>query len=228
MFHSEGPTFWELAREALSSTERGYDLLAPKFDSTPFRTPDEIARAVADYLMVAPPRRVLDLCCGTGAMLEALRPVAKGPLVGLDFSRGMLGIARRTGARLVRANALAPPFREVFDLVTCFSALGHFLPAEHRRLARAVRGCLCPGGRFVFATAEMPARTSSAYWKSRAFNAAMHVRNALWSETFNMYYLTFLLPEAKEILEEEGFEVAVKNVFPEPYDRHFLVDARRR
>jgi len=42
MFHPAGPTFWELAEQCLSSTERGYDLLAPKFDFTPFRTPDEI------------------------------------------------------------------------------------------------------------------------------------------------------------------------------------------
>ena len=41
MFHPQGPTFWELARQALSSTQRGYDLLAPKFDFTPFRTPHD-------------------------------------------------------------------------------------------------------------------------------------------------------------------------------------------
>jgi SAM-dependent methyltransferase len=228
LFHPEGPTFWELAREALSSTERGYDLLAPKFDVTPFRTPDEIARAVARYLAEEPPRRVLDLCCGTGAMLEALRPVTKELLVGLDFSQGMLGVARRTGAPLVRANALTPPFKEAFDLVACFSALGHFLPREHRRLVRNVRGCLRPGGRFLFVTAEMPARTTPAYWVSRAFNAAMHVRNTLWSPPFVMYYLTFLLPDAKALLEQEGFEVAMKDLFPEPFDRYRLVDARRK
>jgi hypothetical protein len=42
MFYPQGPTLRELAVQALSSTERGYDLLAPKFDYTPFRTPEEI------------------------------------------------------------------------------------------------------------------------------------------------------------------------------------------
>ena len=42
MFHGPGPTFFELARQVLSSTERGYDLLAPKFDLTWFRTPDRL------------------------------------------------------------------------------------------------------------------------------------------------------------------------------------------
>ncbi|MGH9390763.1 MAG: SAM-dependent methyltransferase, partial [Vicinamibacteria bacterium] len=77
MFHPEGPTFWELARQALSSTERGYDLLAPKFDVTPFRTPDEILRGTAVYLRADPPGRALDLCCGTGAMVEVLRPLVQ-------------------------------------------------------------------------------------------------------------------------------------------------------
>ncbi|MCM2386961.1 SAM-dependent methyltransferase, partial [Streptomyces sp. CWNU-1] len=42
MFTSSGPTFRELTVQALSSIERGYDLLAPKFDATPFRTPDRL------------------------------------------------------------------------------------------------------------------------------------------------------------------------------------------
>lgn len=229
LFHPQGPTFWELARQALSSTEIGYDLLAPKFDVTPFRTPDAILKALGSYLEVDPPRRALDLCCGTGAVLELLRPLAKEIAVGLDFSQGMLRVARKTGAALVRADALRPPFEEAFDLVTCFSALGHFLPSEHETLIRGVRRCLRPGGRFLFATGEMPAATTSGYWFSRGFNAAMHVRNALWRPPFVMYYLTFLLPEAKELLEREGFDVGVKEgVFPEPYERYCLVDARRR
>jgi SAM-dependent methyltransferase len=195
---------------------------------TPFRTPPEILGGAADYLARDPPRRALDLCCGTGAMLEVLRPVAKELTVGLDFSRGMLRVARRTEAALVRADALAPPFEEAFDLVTCFSALGHFLPSEQQTLVRAIRGVLRPGGRFLFATGNMPAVTSISYWVSRAFNAAMHVRNAVWSPPFVMYYLTFVLPEARALLESEGFEVSVASgVFRAPFERLCLVDARR-
>jgi SAM-dependent methyltransferase len=230
LFHPQGPTFFELAREALSSTEQGYDLLAPKFDVTPFRTPDAILRATAEYLKPEPPERLLDLCCGTGAGLEFLLPLATKLAVGLDFSRGMLAIARnKTGAPVVRAQALAPPFREAFDLVTCFSALGHFLPAERRALVAAVRSCLRPGGRFLIATAERPSLFSRSYWLSRAFNAAMHVRNAIWSPPFIMYYLSFLLPDARMLLEAEGFEVRVKKgLFPAPYDGFCLLDAARR
>ncbi len=161
-------------------------------------------------------------------MLEELRTLATELAVGLDFSSGMLRVARSTEASLVRADALAPPFAEAFDLVTCFSALGHFLPSQHLTLLRAVRGCLRPGGRFLFATGHSPPLSSSAYWLSRAFNAAMHVRNAVWSPPFVMYYLTFLLPESRALLESEGFEVTVEaSVFPEPFESYCLVDARR-
>ena len=68
MFHPQGPTFGELARQALSSTERGYDLLAPKFDYTPFRTPDSLLELVAPLIGNEKPiDSALDLCCGTGA-----------------------------------------------------------------------------------------------------------------------------------------------------------------
>jgi SAM-dependent methyltransferase len=96
MFHPRGPTFWELAEQCLSSTERGYDLLAPKFDYTPFRTPTVILRGLARFL--GPPRSIddaLDVCCGTGAAIEILRPLCRRRVVGIDFSRGMLEVARQ-------------------------------------------------------------------------------------------------------------------------------------
>jgi ubiquinone/menaquinone biosynthesis C-methylase UbiE len=233
MFHPEGPTLLELARQALSSTERGYDLLAPKFDLTPFRTPDEILEPLGRFLAESPPDRALDLCCGTGAVLSVLAPIAHEMAVGVDFSRGMLRVARSRLAtkrtHLVQAEALALPFKPGFDLVTCFSALGHFLPTEHVALVKAVRACLVPGGRFVFATGTMPPLSSPAYWVSRAFNAAMHARNAVWSPPFVMYYLTFLLPEARAVLERDGFDVEVRTgIFGAPFQSAVLVEARRK
>lgn len=222
MFHPDGPTFWELARQALSSTEHGYDLLAPKFDVTPFRTPDAILEHARSYIHDhVKPARVLDLCCGTGAMLGSL---AAEHAVGLDSSRGMLEVARKTvpGAAYVRADVLRPPFHAAFDLVTCFSALGHVLPADEKQFVRAVRSCLYPGGHFVFVTTRMPAMSSRQYWLSRGFNAAMHVRNAVWSPPFIMFYLTFLLDEATALLENAGFEVRVVD---ELWERLVLVDA---
>ena len=83
MFHPSGPTLGELARQALSSTEHGYDLLAPKFDYTPFRTSDSILAAVAASLSLdAPFGSGLDLCCGTGAGMRMLWPLCRDRVVG--------------------------------------------------------------------------------------------------------------------------------------------------
>ena len=57
MFSSQGPSLPELAVQALSSVESGYDLLAPKFDHTPFRTPDGVLNVTADALRLLRPVR---------------------------------------------------------------------------------------------------------------------------------------------------------------------------
>src|SRR6478752_6590290 len=116
MFHPQGPTFYELAVQALSSTQRGYDLLAPKFDYTPFRTPDWLLEFVGQYLgPLAPFDSGLDVCCGTGAGVALLRPLCRRRVVGIDFSPGMLEVCRRrvgdvpgtAPVELVRGDALA-------------------------------------------------------------------------------------------------------------------------
>ncbi|MET9971884.1 SAM-dependent methyltransferase, partial [Streptomyces sp. NPDC006356] len=78
MFSPEGPSLRELAVQALSSVERGYDLLAPKFDHTPFRTPESVLAAVASALdRIGPYDDGLDLCCGSGAGMEVLAEVCR-------------------------------------------------------------------------------------------------------------------------------------------------------
>ncbi len=221
MFHPKGPTFWELARQALSSTERGYDLLAPKFDYTPFRTPQKLLDAVAEQLRpLGPFGSGLDLCCGTGAAMEMLRPLCRDRVVGIDVSRGMLDVCRRNtasapgtaGVDLVRGDVLALPFGPEFDVAVCFGACGHILPRDERRFAAEVARVLRPGGRFVTVTSFRPPFWSRRYWMSRLFNAAMHVRNALVKPPFVMYYLTFLLPGAIRLFEEQGLGVEVREL----------------
>jgi ubiquinone/menaquinone biosynthesis C-methylase UbiE len=237
MFHPQGPTFWELARQALSSTERGYDLLAPKFDYTPFRTPDAVLQAVAHQLRdLGPFGAALDLCCGTGAAMRMLRPLCRQRVVGVDVSRGMLEVARRrlTDApgnaplELVRGDVRALPFGQTFDIATCFGALGHILVGDEPRFVAEVGRVLRPGGRFVFVTSYPPPRWSVNYWLARLFNGAMHVRNFLISPPFIMYYLTFLLPETARLLEAHGLAVQERALMGERHrSRLRLVIAER-
>jgi ubiquinone/menaquinone biosynthesis C-methylase UbiE len=218
MFHPRGPTFLELAEQALSSTERGYDLLAPKFDYTPFRTPQLILDAVAERLRALGPfDSGLDLCCGTGAGLGLLRPLCRRRVVGIDLSRGMLAVCRRQIAdapgaapvELVRGNVLALPFGPSFDVAVCFGALGHILRRDEPRFFREVARVLRPGGRFAFVTTTMPSAWSMRFWLSRLFNGAMWLRNRLVSPPFIMYYLNFLLPGVAADLRRLGLEVEV-------------------
>ncbi|GAA1420071.1 class I SAM-dependent methyltransferase [Streptomyces thermospinosisporus] len=217
MFSPEGPSLRELAVQALSSVQRGYDLLAPKFDATPFRTPDAVLDATASALQrMGPFGTGLDLCCGTGAGIGVLQRVCRERVTGADFSAGMLAVARRRvrGAGppvdLVRADARALPFGPAFDLVVSFGAFGHFLPSERPRLFAQVRSVLRPGGRFVFPVAA-PARPGSPeYWMLLGFDAVMRVRNAVWRPPFVMYYRTMPFGALRRELSGAGFRVRLQ------------------
>jgi ubiquinone/menaquinone biosynthesis C-methylase UbiE len=212
VFSPQGPTLRELAVQALSSVDRGYDLLAPKFDRTPFRTPDRLLDAVAHALApLGPFGQGLDVCCGTGAGLRALRPLCRGGITGVDFSAGMLAAARAadpTGrVRWVRADARAMPFSEAFDLAVSFGAFGHFLPAERPALFAQVRRALRPGGLFAFPISAPPPVNSPWRWAFAGFDACLRVRNAVWRPPFVMYYRTFPLGAVRDDLRRAGFTV---------------------
>jgi len=235
MFHPQGPTFFELLTQVLSSTEGGYDRLAPKFDYTPFRTPDELLEpAVTSLAEAGPIGSALDLCCGTGAALWWLRPRCRERVVGVDFSAGMLAQARRNlqdapgnaPIELLKADVLELQLRDELDVVTIFGGLGHFLPQQQDQLLGVVHRALRPAGRFAFITAPHPPLLSWGHLQARAFNAAMHLRNALWRPPFIMCYLTFLLPQAKAALERHGFSVRVAPLGS--FARAKLVIATRR
>ncbi|MEU6524706.1 class I SAM-dependent methyltransferase [Streptomyces sp. NPDC046924] len=214
MFSPEGPRLRELAVQALSSVEHGYDLLAPKFDHTPFRTPDPVLDATAGTLRrLGPFDAGLDLCCGTGAGMDVLAQVCRRSVTGVDFSAGMLAVARervRRGgppAGHVRADARALPFGPVFDLVVSFGAFGHFLPRELPELFAQVHRVLRPGGRFAFPVGAPPRPDSLVYWKLLGFDTAMRVRNAVWRPPFVMYYRTLRLGGLRRELDRAGFQV---------------------
>ena len=226
MFSPEGPSLRELAVQALSSVEHGYDLLAPKFDHTPFRTPDAVLDAVAAALARTGPYAAgLDLCCGTGAGVGVLARVCRESVTGVDFSAGMLSVARervrpvgdpaahpdgRPGVSWVRADARALPFRPAFDLVTSYGAFGHFLPEELPGLFAQVRSALRPGGCFAFPVLAPPRPSSPAFWALLGFDAVMRVRNALWRPPFVMYYRAFRLGDVRRELECAGFRVELE------------------
>ena len=234
MFHPDGPSLVELVQQGLCSLEDGYDRLAPKFDLTPFRTPDEVVRVVAE--VVGDVDDAIDVCCGTGASLYYLRPHARRRLVGLDLSSGMLAQAEAhlreapgtVPPELVQGDVLDPPWTEAFDLVTCFGAFGHFTKEEEPALVRSVKQLLRPGGLFAFVTHRELGYADWRTWPYRAFNAAMLVRNALLDPPFVMYYLGFTVERSTQLLEAEGFTVELhEGLLPEPLQSYVVVVATR-
>ena len=228
-FGDDGPTLGELAAQAWSSTDHGYDLLAPRFEATPFRTPDPaVARALSVLEGGGRARFAagVDLCCGTGAGLARLAERCDR-VGGVDRSAGMLAEARAhvPTATLVRGDALALPFPSGrFDVACSFGAFGHILVDDEPRFVAELARVLVPGGRFVFITADPPAPLSKRALVARGFNAAMRVRNAVRKPEFVMYYLTFLLPRARRLLMDAAFDVREHR---ELIDGYVVVDAKR-
>jgi SAM-dependent methyltransferase len=104
---------------------------------------------------VQPPAPLLDVCCGTGHLVQAL--VARGyPVTGLDGSEQMLRYAAKNapGAFFqltdVRDFALPPQTRFAAAFSTSAS-LNHMMgPTELERVLRRVYHYLQPGGFFLF------------------------------------------------------------------------------
>jgi SAM-dependent methyltransferase len=234
VFSREGPSLRELCVQALSSVEVGYDLLAPKFDHTPFRTPQSILDATGEVLSeIGQFGRGLDVCSGTGAGMEVVKGLCPAGVVGVDLSAGMLAQARDAypDAAWVRADAQALPFVECFDLAVSFGALGHFLPAERPAVFDGVYRALRPGGLFAIAVEARPPPTEGWYWATLGFDLVMRVRNAVWRPPFVMYYRTTPLSTVHTDLAAVGFITTVIALTVAQYrdgsPRYLLVLARK-
>lgn len=122
----------------------------------PHRDEAEALDAVRLFMRVLPATsgsRVLDLACGAGRHLRALR--ASGvDAVGLDLSIALLRSARSLGAAdpLVRGDMRLLPFRKrsFGALTSFFTSFGYFDdPADDRQVLREAARVLSPEGVFM-------------------------------------------------------------------------------
>jgi len=129
----------------------GYDRWAQTYDATPNPLVALDRRHTFGTLDPRPGERVLDAGCGTGAYLRMLRGARSAP-VGLDFSPGMLRMARQMApeARVVQAdlNRAFPIRPGIFDAVISTLVSEHL--TNLRSFFLEVYAALRRGGRFVF------------------------------------------------------------------------------
>jgi SAM-dependent methyltransferase len=131
----------------------GYERFAPFYDEVMDDPAPRAARVVDAIERFRPgAMSLLELGCGTGAMLERLTAVPE--LVGLDRSAEMLRIARAKvpGAALLQGDLSSFALDRRFDVIICvFDTLNHVLAFEGWLSAfDAVASHLVDGGLFVF------------------------------------------------------------------------------
>jgi ubiquinone/menaquinone biosynthesis C-methylase UbiE len=125
-----------------------YDALAPAYDR---RYEDHQFAGTEDALraFVGAGQRVLEVGCGTGHWLAAMRALGC-TVFGLDLSAQMLARAAQRGATgcVVRGRAESLPWADAsFDRVVCINALHHV--AGKQRFLHEARRVLRPGGGFL-------------------------------------------------------------------------------
>jgi SAM-dependent methyltransferase len=138
------PALWRVLRRPMRAQ---FDKLAPVWEG--IRMPDTLAPIEAGLdALASPPRRVLDLGTGTGAVARLVAErFPEAEIVGADMAPQMIEEARRVtdSPRITYqvADAQKLPFADgAFDLVT----LGNMIPFFDE-LARVVK----PGGRMLIA-----------------------------------------------------------------------------
>ena len=164
-----------------------------------------------------PGMRVLDIATGTGLVArEALGIVgAKGSVIGLDPSAGMLEQAGRLDIALVRALGEGLPFRDAaFDFISMGFALRHV--ADLETLFQEMRRVLRPGGTACILEITRPRRAAVATPLRVFMTRVVPVVAILWgrrvqaSELMRFYWDTIeaCVPPAAVLgaLEQAGFD----------------------
>lgn len=146
-----------------------YDVFSRLYDgfvALHSRDPEGMARKfLVDMIPVQNGGSALDLCTGTGTLLTHLQAKVgpNGQVVGVDFSPGMLKVAREKTRRfgnvnLVEADAGSLPFATgTFDAVTCSHAFYELKGETRERALQEIVRVLRPSGTFLMMEHDVPA-----------------------------------------------------------------------
>jgi SAM-dependent methyltransferase len=204
----------------------GYDEIARLYDPWSRSVVEDVSFYIEEARRSGGP--VLELGVGTGRIAVPIAAVGV-PVVGVDLSEGMLGVAGERAELagveldLRRGDMRDPPVDGTFPLVVIpFRSLLHMeTEADRRAVLRVVARLLAPGGRFVFDVftpgADDMAQTHErwlerepgifelARWDETARTLTLTVRGPDGETTMALAWLS--VDEWRALLEEEGFEV---------------------
>lgn len=188
-----------------------YDRHARAFDAHRHRLLSE-ARWLDRALALAPPQTAcLDLGCGAGEPVGRYLAQTGRPLVGVDFSPGMLALARERlqDATFVEMDMRALDLRQRFGLIVAWDSFFHLTPADQRGALARMAAHLVPGGVLLFTCGPRAGEVEGTVEGERVYHASLDPR------------------EYASELERHGVEM-VDFVAEDPTcDCHSLVLARR-
>lgn len=204
----------------------GYDQIARLYDPWSRSVVEDVSFYVEEALRSGGP--VLELGVGTGRIAV---PIASAgvPVVGVDLSAGMLGVAREQAEAagvdldLRQGDMRDPPVDRTFPLIVIpFRSLLHMeTDADRRAVLRVVARLLEPDGRFVFDVfapgpddiadthgrwiEREPGIWERADWDEKTRTLILRVRGSEGDAEMSLAWLS--VPEWRELLRAEGFVV---------------------
>lgn len=128
--------------------KKGYDEIAEKYQAT--RHIFDNKRELEEFVSLSPKNaKVLDVGCGAGIPVTKFLVEAKFDVIGVDFSEGMLKLARRNvpEAKFVEEHMTRLSFKDnSFDgLTACYSII-HVPREKHSSLFQSFHRILKPNG----------------------------------------------------------------------------------
>lgn len=185
---------------ARGPVEAMYDDAAPRYDRRWSAYIEATVRATAAAIALRPRERLLDVGCGSGALLQHLRATRPGAqTLGIDVSREMLGVARRrlgAGAPLAQADVASLPFANTFfDVVASVSSLHYW--AKPERAFDEITRTLKPGGRVILTD------WCRDFFTTRLTDRYLRIRQA-------GYHRAYHASELRRMFETRGLRVYIR------------------
>lgn len=121
---------------------------------------DQDREALIDALKRLPPKRTLDLACGTGFLTRHL----PGDVTGVDQSASMVEIARSRGVHAIVGDALDPPAGD-YERIFSSHFYGHLDEAQRERFK-----ALAAGRELVIVDSALRPGQPEELWQERTLN----------------------------------------------------------